>query len=160
MGYGINTGPTILGIVGETERIDANAISDAINTASRVEGLTKMYRVPLLVADNTIDALADRHTYSMRVIDKVRLKGKREAHYIYQVFDAKEAPAAQLLKAYHLAFAEYETGNFEKAITLFSSYRNAYPDDYPTELLIQRCQEYLRQGVGTNWDCTVDLFEK
>jgi class 3 adenylate cyclase len=47
-GIGMHTGPLIMGITGDEFRMDAATISDTVNTASRIESLTKYYRAFIL----------------------------------------------------------------------------------------------------------------
>jgi len=76
IGIGINTGSLMLGTIGGHSRMDSTVISDAVNLASRLENLTKTYGVSLLISYHTFASLSDPMQYKMRLIGRVKVKGK------------------------------------------------------------------------------------
>lgn len=85
IGIGLNTGSLMLGTIGEQHRMDGTVISDAVNLASRIESLTKTYKVGILISQFTYERLADASAYDIRLVDTVTVKGKSQPVSIYQV---------------------------------------------------------------------------
>ena len=90
-GIGMHTGPLIMGITGDENRLDAATISDTVNTAARIESLTKYYRSPLLLSSETLRQIKDDSKYQLRHLGKVQLKGKFNLLSIIECFNGNTA---------------------------------------------------------------------
>jgi len=88
IGIGINTGSLMLGTVGGTNRMDTTVISDAVNLASRLQDLTKVYGASLIISQHTFFALKDYTKYSYRFLGQVKVKGKKDVVSLFEFFDA------------------------------------------------------------------------
>lgn len=164
MGVGINTGSAMLGIIGEEERHLPGTVSDVANTASRIEGLNKVYHSHILLSGETVAALQHAKFNRLRKIDKLRLKGKVNVTEIYEAIDWHAQFDPENLRLYlnefENAYNLYINGNFAEARALFANCLSKYPQDYPTQILHSRCEKFLEQGVPQNWDGTTVMETK
>jgi class 3 adenylate cyclase len=90
IGIGLNSGPLMLGTIGEKHRMDGTVISDVVNLAARIESLTKTYGIALLISQNNCDQLSDPTAHDIRPVDVVSVKGKTQPVTILEVFERNE----------------------------------------------------------------------
>ena len=100
---GINTGMMLLGTLGEADRMEGSVISDAVNLAARLEGLTKLYKTPLLISEATRNKLTP-DAFGLRLIDKVAGNGKEDPVLIHEVLDAEVPEERDGKLALHLNY--------------------------------------------------------
>jgi class 3 adenylate cyclase len=163
-GIGMHTGPLIMGITGDEHRLDAATISDTVNTAARIESLTKYYRSPLLLSGETLRQIADHDNYFIRQLGKVQLKGKNNLLSIVECINGYPIEDFQIKKKTHPHFTDamifYQEQQFEIALQAFQTVLAIDPDDRTASLFMENTMKYLENGVPENWSGAEEMLTK
>ena len=151
IGVGVNAGSMMLGVIGHERFMQGTVISDAVNLSSRLQELTKVYGVSLIVSNTVLFGLKDPNRYRYRFLDNVKVKGKTEAVPVYEVFDA-DAPELidmkmRIREPFERGVYEYHAGNFAAASKLFDAIPGQGPQDKSVAIYRRRCERSLKLGA-------------
>lgn len=155
-GIGIHTGMLMLGIIGGEGRVDGTVISDAVNVTARLEGLTKIYGSSIIITEDTLIKLNDPNHYHFRFLDIVKVKGKKEAIYIFEIMDGEPETIKNLKLStkddYNKAMQSYKKREFKQALGFLQKIEAVNPHDKAVKIYLNRCATYLEKGVPEMWD--------
>ncbi|HEY9738727.1 MAG TPA: adenylate/guanylate cyclase domain-containing protein [Trichocoleus sp.] len=164
VGIGLHFGHLMLGMVGEHNRIQGDALSDTVNLAARLEGLTKLFGVSLMVSEQVLTKVTDPHRYQVRFLARAIVKGRTAPIAIYEVLDAAPEAARylklQTLSDFELALKEYSSGNLSAAKEGLEQVLAVNPRDATAKLYLERVEQLMVQGVPDDWDSIWSFSEK
>ena len=144
--------------------MDAATISDTVNTASRIENLTKYYKSPLLLSQDTQQRLNGHYNFYLRQLGIVRLKGKHKLLGIVECINGFEGDQFEkklsTLTLFSEAMTLYHDQQFENAITIFHEVLAVDPDDQTARFFLENAARFLTQGVPENWTGAEEMLSK
>ncbi len=163
IGIGLHHGELILGTIGENDRMQTTVIADAVNVASRMEGLTKHYGVPILASASVVENLRAGAHFHLRHLGAVKAKGKAASVDIYECFDNDPVDLLEhkvnSMELFANAMREFQKGLFLTAGRYFSRVSAMHPGDTPAAYFRDRCMMITMKGTGSQrWD-GADLIE-
>jgi len=146
IGIGINTGIVILGTVGGAERMDGTVIGDAVNLAARMERMTKEYRASVLISEYTLYCLDRPELWSIRFLDRTRVRGKQGTQSVFEVFNCEPTSLREAKqnhqKHFDRALAYYHFDDTSGAREQLLTYIAMVPDDTAAHAYLERCESY------------------
>ena len=160
-GAGLNTGPMIAGNVGSRQKTNYTVLGDAVNLASRLEGATKIYGVPILIGEGT--RVAAGPAIAVRAVDVLQVKGKQQGVPVFELLGLTEtlAPApTALLAAWLPAIQAYRDGRFADALAGFEAVQAVAPGDGPAALYVTRCRDLVARPPPPGWNGIHVLHDK
>lgn len=155
VGVGIDSGMVYYGNIGSYKRMTNTVIGDNVNAASRLEGLTKIYKIPIIVSERVKDEILDHnHEFYFQELDQVFVKGKTNAKRIFWPIRSEKITGEfkEKLDKFQKGLENYYKGNWEAALDFFNG------SDLPcAEIFLQRLNNHEKPS---NWKGVWIIKEK
>jgi len=163
---GLNTGDMVTGNMGSNMRMNYTMMGDTVNIAARLEASAKQYGVYIQVAENTYKSIIDN--FEWRFLDNVRVKGKKLPVKVYELLAETgklDEAHSKVLPIFHEGIEFYNSQKWDKALKAFRSsdeFEDMFPlrPQNPSKIYIERCEYFLKNPPGDDWDGVWTLTAK
>lgn len=164
IGTGLHTGGLMLGVIGDEDRHDTGVISNEVNTASRIEGLTKMFDSSILLSDATLSHLTHLENFDYRFLGLVQVKGRTGAVKVYECFSGDPVDVIEMkkktLKDFDAGLTSYFNKDFIVAAGHLKNVLTIDPGDVTADRYFRHAAELMVKGVGPDWTGVEIMTEK
>jgi adenylate cyclase len=164
IGIGLNHGAGVLvGLIGASSQMEFTVMGDAVNVASRLEGMTKTFKTDLAISESVRLLIGDG--FLVRRLGLIVLVGKTTPTVVYEVLAEKSDPgesrmSRESVARYEEAFDHFLARRFAEAEAGFQACEKEYPDDYCVKSYLQASREFSAKPPPPEWDGRVVMETK
>ncbi len=164
IGIGMQNGKLIMGITGDVERMDAAIISDTVNTASRIEGLSKHYGTSILLTDLCKNNLSRPEEFDFRYLGPVQVQGKNKPIDLYECINGDDSELRnhklETLSTFEHGMELYFNKEFAMAAVTFQQIVKMNHNDHTAKLFLNRAAHLITQEIGDDWKGVESITKK
>lgn len=161
IGIGVHHGPLMLGTLGNEERMEGTVISESVNLASRLEGITKIFSAGLVTSQDTILLSQNARDFEFRSLGRIKPTGFSRAINIVEVFNADPLPVRELkLKSRNLhenCVQAFQNSCWDDAIQGWKKILDENPADRTAALYLDRSLRHKQTPPPEGWDGSFEL---
>jgi two-component system sensor histidine kinase ChiS len=155
VGIGMHTGRLMLGVIGDERRMDVNAVSDSVDTASRMEGLTKFFGASIIISEFTLQGMNENAKLEHRFLGLVQVKGKKQHLKVYEILEGSSDEHIKQKKltrdAFEKGLRHYFDRDFVEAAAAFKKVCTINKLDKSARHYLELSAKYMVEGVADNW---------
>ncbi len=158
--FGLHSGQMLLGSIGASHHYEYQAVGDMVNTATRIQGLSKYLGTRILASEETVDGLEE---FLTRPVGNFLLAGKSTAVCVVELGGRKQDANPQVMLLYQkfaAALETYRTRQWREAANKFSEILAEFSEDGPSRFYLQRCESYVLNPPDEPWQPTVRIDQK
>ncbi len=155
VGIGLHTGKLVMGILGDEKRMDVNVVSDSVNTASRMEGLTKHYGASIIMSEHTLLGLKEDNAVHYRFLGLVKVKGKSKPIKIFEILhemvNEQNRIKIETKEVFEAGLTHYFNKDFINAATKFKEVTTLNTQDVSAQLYLKLSAKFMVESVPKDW---------